>query len=86
MTVQPLTFVALSPLARRAGASVARHEWYWNKRTNPMLIWSEPPGWDIIKRAEFDYELWHDSTPPGKPHAVNRDWQALAEIADKATP
>jgi hypothetical protein len=61
-----------------------RHDWY-RIRTNPNVLESDPAGWQIMKRAQFDYELWHDTTPPGKPHAVSRDWQALAEIADKAT-
>ena len=48
-------------------------------------MYSEPPGWSILKRGQFDYELWRDDGEPGIPFAQNRDYQALMELADKVT-
>ena len=64
---------------------MVRHQWWREERRNPRTMYSEPPGWSILKRGQFDYELWRDDGEPGIPFAQNRDYQALMELADKVT-
>lgn len=49
-----------------------------------MLMYSSPPQFIIMKHAQFNYSLHREDSPDVRPLATHRDWQALAEIADKA--
>lgn len=61
-----------------------RHQWF-QLPDNPRVMHSEPVGWLIMKHAQWDYSLHLSESGDVKPFSTGRDWQALAEIADKAT-
>ena len=71
---------------RMVAAVMTMHTW-WRHPHNPRVLLSEPPRWEIWKLEQFHYALHDmDCTDSVAPFAVHRDWQALAELADKKSP
>lgn len=59
------------------------HEWFYFKH-NPLVMHSEPPGFEIWKLAELDYVLHHmDDNETIEPLWRGSDWNVGGAIADR---